>query len=120
MGIPQFIRKISVQTAVYWGSPADDGYGGFTFDSPVEIPVRWDEKHELITASNGEQIVTKAEIFVNQDVDVNGYLFLGNLTALSDEQSANPKLHDQAHCIRQTSKVPLIKSTTQFVRKAFI
>lgn len=120
MGIIQFIRKISVQTAVYWGSPVDDGYGGFTFEDAVEIPVRWEENHQLIIAANGEQIVTKAEIFINQDVDVNGYLFLGSLTDLTAEQLIDPKLCEQAYAIRQYSKVPLLKSTTQFVKKAFI
>ena len=120
MGIAKFILKISVQTAVYWGNPVEDGYGKLTFDGPVEIPVRWENTATLITASDGEQYVTQAEILVNQDVDVNGYLYLGTLDDFDSAEGESPKEITGAHRIRRFDKVPMIKSTTIFVRKAYI
>jgi hypothetical protein len=120
MGIEKFIRRIAVQTAVYWGNPVDDGYGGLTFDDPVEIKCRWEDTAELITAADGEQYVTKANIMVTQDVDVNGYLLLGTLNNLDSDQMDDPKEVSGACRIRQFAKVPMIRSTSAFVRKAMI
>lgn len=119
MGIEKFIRRIAVQDVVYWGNPVDDGYGGLTFDDPVEIKVRWEDTAELITAADGEQYVTKAKILVTQDVDINGYLFLGSLIDL-DSDNSNPKEIEGTCRIRRFDKVSMIRSTTQFVRTVFI
>ena len=119
MGIEKFIRRIAVQTAVYWGNPVDDGFGGLIFDDPVEIKCRWDATAELITAADGEQYVTRAKIIVIQDMDVNGYLFLGFLIDL-DSDNSNPKEIDGTCRIRRFDKVSMIRSTTQFVRTVFI
>jgi len=67
------------QTAVYWASPMPDGYGGFTWDDPVEIDCRWEGSTKLIKRANGEQIACMAEVQINQDVEENGMLYLGDL-----------------------------------------
>ena len=46
-GIEKVAKRFCVETAVYWGNPQNDGYGGFTFDTPVEIKCRWEEKSEV-------------------------------------------------------------------------
>lgn len=128
MSIERFIQKVCVQTAVYWGSPQDDGMGGYTFADPIEIPCRWEETTQLITDGQGNQIVSKAEILVTQDLDEEGYLFLGTLDDLDlldssgDSSGAyyNPKDVDKAYMIRRFDKTPMIKSTTVFVRKAYL
>ncbi len=117
MGIEKFIRKIAVQTAIYWSNPVDDGYGGLTFDAPVEIKCRWEDTAELITTADSEQYVTKAQILVTQDLDINGFLKLGSLESSTN---SNPKEETDACRIRRFDKVPMIRSTTQFVRKAFV
>lgn len=122
----KFIKKFCVQTAVYWGNPIKDGEGGFTFDDPVEIDVRWDEKREVITDARsgetfGKQIISKAEILLTVDLDQQGYLYLG---ALDDFDSlvdtGNPKSITNAWEIRLKIKQPFVKSTTDFVRTVWI
>lgn len=118
MGINKFIESVCVQDAVYWGNPQPDGYGGYTFDAPVEIKVRWDEKYELIRDKDGKETVSTAQVLLTQDVDYGGYLYLGTLNELSSDP-ANP-LEVGGWEIKQFSRVYMIKSTTEQVRKAYL
>ena len=49
MSITSFIKRIAVQDCVYWGNPVNDGFGGTTFDYPVEIKCRWTEKTRILS-----------------------------------------------------------------------
>lgn len=118
MGIEQFIQKISVQTAVYWGAPTHDGYGD-DFPDPIEISVRWEDQNELIRTENGEQVVTRAKVLVNRNVEVGGYLFLGTLDDLSSDPS-NPLEEKAAYAIVRFDKIPMIKKTDEFVRIVYL
>jgi hypothetical protein len=120
MGIEKFLEKISVQTAVYWGSPTNDGYGGITYDDPVEISVRWENTTKLITIADGQQYTCLAEVIVNQDVDVNGYLYLGVLDDLTESEQSDPKSVEGAYRIKRFDKIPMIKKTDEFVRKVYL
>jgi len=120
MGIEKFIQSVCVQTAVYWGNPQSDGYGGKIFDTPVEIPVRWDVKNELIMDNEGNQVVSNAEILITQDLDIGGYLYLGTLYDLSSDPS-NPLTEEvKVYEIKQFSKISMPKSLAEFVRKVWI
>jgi len=119
MAIDKFVKRVCVQTAVYWGSPTPDGYGGLTFDDPVEIACRWEDKTELNREDIARNFTCKSEVLVTQDLDVNGWLYLGELTDL-DSNPDNPKEVEGAYVIGRFDKIPMIKSTTIFVRKAFI
>lgn len=87
----RFLKKILRQTAVYWASPVNDGYGGFTFDDPVELDVRWEDVQQLFVTPQGEQKVSRAVVYVDQDMDIGGYLFLGNLGDLDSAQLPLPQ-----------------------------
>ena len=120
MGIPEFIKTVCVQTAVYWSNPVADGYGGFTFGTPVEIPCRWDETTALVMDARGQEIVSRATILVTQDLEVDGVLWLGFLRDLTATQRGNPKSVEGAYVIKRIDKTPLFKSTTEFVRKVYL
>lgn len=68
------------QTGVYWGNPVTDGRGGFTFDGPTEEDMRWENKQELFITPLGKQELSRAIAYIDRDMDVGGYLFLGTLT----------------------------------------
>jgi hypothetical protein len=124
MSIESFIKKICVEVAVYWGSPVADGYGGFTFAAPVELKppngVRWDNKISVKSDSQGMEQVCDAEILIVQDVDLNGYIYLGTLASLTTAQKADPMILAGARQIINFEKTPMIKSTTIFVRKVSV
>jgi hypothetical protein len=108
------------QTAVYWASPTPDGRGGHTWDTAVEINCRWEGSTELIRASNGEQIVSRAVVQVSQDLNENGMLYLGELDDLTTAQKANPMTVSTAYLIRKFDKIPEIDDATVFYREAYL
>jgi len=118
--IEKFLLKISVQKCVYWGTPENNGYGKLTFADPVELAVRWEGSTKIITDANGIEYMSKAEVIVNQDIDKEGYLYLGTLSDLSDAQKADPQLVEGAYKIVQFDKIPMIFKTDEFVRRAFL
>lgn len=120
MGIEKFIKKVCVQTAVYWAPVAATGYGGFTFDEPVEIQVRWDEKTAVVTALNGQEFICDVAVLVTQDLKPHGYLFLGMINDLDSGQMEDPMTVPMAFPIVVWEKIPMIKSTREFVRKAYL
>ncbi len=127
MGIADFMSRLCDQTAVYWGSPQDDGYGTFTFADPVEIKCRWQENRSVITMEGDDrksrEIVSKAEVWVLQDVDEEGYLYLGTLDssgALTSAEEEKPESVDGAYKIRLFKKTPELRRSNKFIRKAYI
>jgi len=114
----KFVEKICTQTAVYWGNPKPNGFGGYTYDSPVEIKCRWEGKSKLIRDDKGNEVVSKAEILVTQDLDIGGMIKLGTLADLSPSQL--PEDEPDAYKILQVEKIPLFRSPDEFIRRVYI
>lgn len=133
MGIENVLKRQYNQQAVYWGNPQNDGQGGFTYDAPVEIACRWEEMRQVVTDNKGNEITSRAVIFVPQDLNEEGMLFLGTLDDLYDleSESSAEVLNDprtffsdhptaQIYTIKRFQKVPCLGSTTDFLRKAYL
>lgn len=126
MGIVQAITRQCKQKAVYWGNPVKNGYGGYTYDDPIEIDCRWEEKAQLLKMwdSKGDIFECIALVYVLQDVDREGYLFFGTLDDLDSAQEDAPETIEisgrKAYSIRQFEKLPALGSTTEFIRAAYL
>ena len=121
MSIESFIRKVSVQTALYWGNPVNNGSGGYTFDTVEEIKCRWDDKTEIMSDDKGKEFVSRASILSPEELEPGGYLCLASLDDFDSGQDfTNPKNIAGAYMIRKKEKTPMIKSTTVFVRTVYI
>lgn len=125
MSIASTITRMCKQAAVYWGSPQVDGYGGYIFAAPVEIMCRWEEKSQLIRLDDGNEISSRAIVYVLQDMDLEGYLYLGTLDSLYDNtESSAGALSDPresgAYTIKKIEKSPVLGSTTEFYRKVWL
>ena len=121
MGIQDILVSNCTQKAVYWGNPVNDGYGGHTFDTPVEILTRWEDKTGTFMSNRGEQLYSKGEVYTLQDVDENGWLFLGTLADLTGVDDINkPKDIAGAYEIKRFDKSPALGSTTVFERIAYL
>lgn len=122
MSIVDQITKACKQTAVYWGTPADDGRGGRTYASPVEISCRWEKRVAKVTPPGGliEEVESHAQVIVLQDLDERGYLYLGELDDLDSADQDFPEVIDDAYEIKWFVKIPALGSTTQFHRKAYL
>lgn len=119
-GLISFIKKVCVQTAVYWDSPTPDGYGGYTYANPIEIKCRWDSVLEQIRTEKNTAIMSKARILVTQEVKNGGYLYLGDLASLSQEHKDNPITTPEAYPIQRIDENPLFRSTDKFVRTVWL
>lgn len=126
MGIQTLIQKRCVDTIVYWGSPVDDGYGGYTYDAPVEIMGRWEDIEQIIKDDETEDQTSRAVVYILQDVDVNGVMFKGTLDDLYDEAESsagaltNPKDFANTYVVKRFKKTPAMGSTTEFLRVAYL
>ncbi len=108
-----FLTLFLNQVATYWSPGVPDGFGGFTYDAPVELNCRWEDRVEVMTDTEGTQFVSKARIFLEDDVVHEGYLFLGVSTA------TDPQKVDDAYKIRVFAKIPDLLAEN-FERKAFL
>ena len=110
------IKKFLKQKAVYWGAPVPNGFGGFSYADPIEIAVRWTDKQELFLNYNGEQVLSRAKLMLDQDVEVRGMIALITLAALDTGQlpEDNGGLE-----IRSFQKMPDVRAK-QFVRQVWL
>ena len=109
----RYLTKNLKQTITYWGNPVSDGWGGSTFDSPVTITGRWEDKQELFRDAEGQEVLSHALVFLSQDVEIKEYLYLGT------SAEANPKNVSGAREIRSFRKIPNLKATA-FMRKVWL
>ena len=115
MGFPNRNLK---QTALYWATPMPDGWGGNTWDDPVELDCRWEQKQELFIDAHGDEVRSAAVVYLDQDVDTGGFLMLGDLDDISSS-SESPDDVGEAFEIRGFAKIPNIKGT-KFERRVWL
>jgi len=125
MSIMSMVNSKCTQIAVYWGNPQEDGYGGKTYDDAVEIPCRWEDKTQILGSVTGSQVLgfqelDRGTIYVIQDLDEEGLLYLGKLDELSQGEIDDPKTIERAHMIKRFEKIPALGSRTDFLRVAYL
>lgn len=120
MSIKSFLKKVCVQDAIYWKLKGYDGYGGKEYEEPRLIKCRWTDTTKQITNKNGEVTVCKAEILVTEDIEVGGFLYLGDFIGITNEHRVNPQTLSGAYEIKRVDKIPLFRSKTEFVRKVYV
>ena len=81
------ITKSLKQIAVYWAPGSPDGDGGFADVTPVEISCRWDDVIGKVTDPKTQNTYSNATVYVDRDVEVGGFLYLGELTDLDSDVS---------------------------------
>lgn len=115
-----YITKNHKQDIVYWANPTPDKFGGFTYTAPVDIKGRWEDRQVLFKDNEGNELMSKSIIFLGQDVDFGGYLYLGTLASIASAiDETHPKNVDGSEKIRGFTKIPNLRAT-DFERRAFI
>jgi phenylalanyl-tRNA synthetase beta subunit len=107
------LDKLLNQTATYWAPSSIDGFNVVTFSTPESVSCRWEDKQELFLNYNMDQELSHAVVYLNQDIEIGGYLYLGTSTAV------DPGTVDGAREIRAFNKIPNVKAT-KFLRKAWL
>lgn len=95
--VPRQGREVSytarlTQTATYWAPTTPDGSGGFSYASPVQILVRWQDEVDNFQDADGEEFISAAIVYSSGPLVHNGWLYLGT------SAEANPQ--DQAGAYR--------------------
>lgn len=116
MGISDFINSKCTQPIVYWGNPVNDGEGGYVYDAPVQIYGRWEELNEVIMA-DGKEMISQARVFLTQEVDEEGAMWLGLLSDLESAPVPNDSAVAALYVVSQ-SRLPAMGSATMSAYKA--
>jgi hypothetical protein len=120
MGITAMMKRVFNQPVVYWGNPVSDGFNNFTYDPPVELLCRWEDTETLIRNKQGDDVISKAVVYLLQDVVLDGILLLGSLNDLDSDMDSDPRNIANTYLILQFDKKPALGSTTEFQRKAYL
>lgn len=78
------LERLMQDDVTHWPITGSDGFGGFTFGTVVKFKARWEDKNELFIDLNGEQVTSRAVVYIPDEVPVGDYLALGDKTAVSD------------------------------------
>lgn len=97
-----FFDSLLNQSITYWPPGTTDVYGKTTFSSPISIKGRWEDKSELFIDFSGQEIRSRSVVHVDRDLQLGGYLFLG------DSQAADPTTLQNAYEIRAINKIPSV------------
>ncbi len=117
MGIDTFIISKCTQPIVYWGNPVSDGFTGYDYDDPVEIYGRWEELNEVIVGPNGKEMISQARVFLTQEVDEEGAMWLGSLDDLDSAPLPTDSDVAALHIIA-FSRLPKLGSATMDMYRA--
>lgn len=92
------------QTLTYWAPGALDLYGKMTYAAPVQKLCRWEEVSLTYQDKKGEERQSKTRIFLVDDLDIDGYVFLGTSAA------TDPTQLDGAYEIQQKMRLPDLRA----------
>lgn len=79
------ITKINKAFCVYWPPTGVDQFGKPTLGAPIELRCRWEDTIEEVLSVDGEKTLTRAKVFVSQDVIPRGVLVKGRLDTITDQ-----------------------------------
>ncbi len=90
-----------------------DGFGGFTYSTPVALKGRWQQKAVLFRNPEGVEEVSNAIVYISADVATQDYLFLGTSVV------ADPTSLADTWQVRQFHKTPDLRNLDH-ERKVFL
>lgn len=91
--------KHLTETLTRWVRGTPDGFGGFSSWTKSNIKGRWEQRTELFVDPAGNQVMSRAVVYVDTDVSLGDYLFQGNSTG------SDPANVSDAYEVRDFKKV---------------
>lgn len=95
------------QDAVYWPALRIDAKNRVVLDDPIAIKCRWEDKSVEYIDMHGQPQVSQVIVYVDRDVTLRGYLWLGLLAAAPADPTTDPKGRE----IRSYEKLPNFRNT---------
>jgi hypothetical protein len=102
------ISRMRKQDAVYWPRTGTDRFGKPVLGEPIAVKCRWEEKGVLYNFGKaGEQAVSNAEIYVDQELDEGGYIWKG----LLENAPESPLETKNVYEVRKFNELPNLRNT---------
>lgn len=80
------IKRMRKQKAVYWKrGTSPNKYGAFSYDAPVEIACRWDDRIENKMGADDDIESSRATVYVDRDMLPGDMLKLGAIESATPE-----------------------------------
>jgi len=98
------------QTITRWAAGSMDVYGNPTWTRTV-IRGRWEDRQEKVVDGQGNELISNSIVFLNSDVEIGDYLYLGLDTSAVPPSGARE--------VKNFSKIPSIRFD-QWERKAVL
>lgn len=96
------------QTLTYWApSSTTDINGKPTYTAPVQLICRWEDQQNQFYNKKGQEVVSKSRVFMVDDVDIDGYIFLGT------SAEADPRKVSGAWEIQAKGKMPNLRNSQE-------
>ena len=95
------------QTITYWAPTNRDAYGKTQFAAPVQLQARWEDKVQVIQNQRGQEVVSKARVYLSEGIETFGYMYLGSSNA------TDPMVLEGAQEIQLVGMVPDLRSLNQ-------
>jgi hypothetical protein len=131
MGIASFIKSKSKNTAVYFGTPVNDGRGKYTFSVVEEISVRWEDETEnfakdsrsrIQIGKDGKEFRPNSTVYTSNvptgGWNLDGYLYLGSLGDLSS--ATDPYSIEGAYEIKQINVTSSLNTVSEKLYKILL
>jgi len=118
--------RMRKQRAIYWSQLSVDAFGARTYEAPIEVVVRWDDKSSQYVNKDNEQVASRATVYVGQDMKAGDMLLLGILEADSSDlldSSIVPTPDDPKEAgaweIQSFAKIPNLRAS-EFLRICYL
>lgn len=101
------------QDATYWAPATTNEFNEITYSAPTALKVRWEDKLTKMNTPDGKEVMSKAIVYSQIDLEIDGHLFLGTSV------EADPNDEPDAHLILFFGNTPNL-SGTKSVRKSIL
>ena len=108
------------QKAVWWTGGTIDGFSQRSYDPGVEIYVRWQKKIRTIVGEGGREVVSRAEVLTDSEVQRGDYLWRGELADLDSDQVVDPTELSEAFEVAEIEESASPADSAKVVRKALL
>jgi hypothetical protein len=114
------INRFANQQMVYWQKTGSDSYGKPAYASPVQVPVRWEDRINESIMPDGRRVLYRNYILIATPLVVGSWVFLGTLQDLQNIPGyPNPPTNNQGgREIKEVNITPDIKAQS-YVYEAY-
>lgn len=109
------ITRMRKQKAVYWKRTTNDRFMTYSFEAPVEIDCRWEDRDVELNDSQGLALNSKSIVYVDRAMEPGDVLLLGELTEAHADyvggSGDSPETLEGAFSIKQFDTLPNLKAT---------